>query len=362
MINRYFYFSIAMCMLINTMMFVPSILLTYRHEGAVPALALAVPIGVGFAMLFAKSLSRHPGTGIPGIMRPLPAVLRVPLLLYLGLMWFVAGGIVVYAFSDLTQRFVLPDTRLQLLLLLYGSAVAWCASRSSRTVLYVMEIMLTVSVPLIAFVLYKTIANEYFSWLAVWDTVSDHAFDRPSFTALCAATYVYTGYINMAAFNRVFDQKLSTRYWWAIGMAGFGVLLTSFLIPIGLHGTVGVTDYVYVWVTTADAIRAEYGFVERIMFVYLLLFLGLTLVFGSVTWHVGAELLKGAFPGNDAADRPSAVSLLICFGLLAIMIVAAYKTNVKELSAFAEGRLKLRFVSEAAFVLLVAFLARRRRT
>ena len=50
--------------------------------------------------------------------------------------------------------------------------------------------------------------------------------------------------------------------------------MIPFFVPIGFHGTVGVEDYVYLWSMTADSMMTEYGFINRVLFVFLLLLQG----------------------------------------------------------------------------------------
>jgi hypothetical protein len=175
---------------------------------------------------------------------------------------------------------------------------------------------------------------------------------------------VFTGYINLVIFNRLTGSYGAIKLKWGIPLLGTLVLLTTFFIPIGIHGTIAVNDYIYIWPSTADSLRMEFGFIERVLFVFLLLYLNFSLVFICVTWHVGAELLKGIFTRRPGPVDPDVVhmswlawGLFLLFGVLMLLVIRNY--NEKELLHVSSIWFEIRYAAELVLVAVMSWIGRK---
>ncbi|UJF34052.1 GerAB/ArcD/ProY family transporter [Paenibacillus hexagrammi] len=349
-------------MLTNTILFIPSILMKHRFSGTIPSMLLSVLIGSVLTYLFTHAMMTFNGKGIPEILEMfLPKWVNAVLLIYLGFMWFASGGLVAVSYSRILQRFVNPDLNLFLLIAFLGIACGWVATNGSRSVMYLMEIVLLLNLPMIGFILFKTVTNENMDWDAV-RVMIHYVWQWPNWESLAASTYVFTGYINWAIFNRTFrvDGRLS--FLWIVTLTGTLVLTSTFIIPIGFFGTLGVDDFIYTWVSTADSMRMEFGFVERVLFVFLLLYLNVAMLFITVTWHVGAELMKSVIPKKYqeyAGRRPRMTSGVIIAVFLLLSEWTARMFDEKHYMMLTSAWFQLRLPSEVALVLLIFWLGRR---
>ncbi|WP_162848560.1 GerAB/ArcD/ProY family transporter [Paenibacillus nanensis] len=360
---RYLYYMIIMCMLINIMLNVPTFLIERRYDGAVMGILAAVVSGSLCAVVFIKALRQFPNQGLPEIFRSyLPPAIRVPLLLYLGIMWLIAGLIVLITFSRILQRFLDPDIDILILRIFLILICSFLAAGSSRSILYTAEIVILLHVPFVALLLVKALGHEYMDWEAV-KAVGQFVRKTPDLEIISVASYIFTGYINMAVFNRFFRKEDKIRGLWLIPLAGFAVLFTTFFIPIGYHGTEGVASFIYVWVSTADSIRMEFGFVERVIYMFLLIYLSISLLFITMTWHVGAELLKDVFSKKQWAQeddqRFNWTRWLICLLFSPTCIVTLRFLNEKNYLELTDEWLIVRYISEVALVLIVFWLGRK---
>jgi len=362
-LKRYFYYVVIMCMIINIMLNVPTYLIEQRYDGAVMGMIAAVVSGGLCAFMFIKSLRPFPGQGLPEIFRTyLPHAVRVPLLLYLGIMWFAAGGVALITFSRILQRYLDPDIDILVLRILLILICSILAAGSSRSILYLAEIIIIFHIPLIGLLLIKSLGYEYMDWDAV-KVVSHYVKNPPNLEVVSVASYIFTGYINMAVFNRYFHKEDKITWLWIIPIIGIGVLFTTFFIPIGFHGTEGVETFIYVWVSTADSMRMEYGFVERVIYMFLLVYLSLSLLFITVTWHVGAELIKDAFSKKrwvQTAEQRFSWKLWIIILLLSVQCLLTLKyLNEKQFFELSRQWLILRYISEIGLVMIVFWLGRK---
>ncbi|RED64072.1 hypothetical protein [Cohnella lupini] len=367
--SRYFYYHVIYVGLINVMLFVPWTLVQHRFDGAVSAMAIAVVLGTFVAYATTSLYLRFPQKSLPDILNSLlPRWLALTINLLASTLWILAGILVIYSYSATIQQFFNPDMNPYLFLLLMTAAGVWGASRCTRSVQFAQEIMLLISAPLIIMILFKAVFNPWLDWDAIRVTAG-YIRTPPSFVSLCAATFVFAGYNTLAVFNRLLPQGTQIRYRWIIPLFCTFFLLVSFFVPIGFHGTVGVAQYLYIWSVTADSMIMEYGFVYRVLYIFLLLYTALSLMFAMNTWHTAMEFLKACRPKYkpDPDEYPTPkINWLINIGFAALTFAYAIWTNEQRNQLVNQFWLIARTFSDITSVVLLSFLVwkttRRRRS
>ncbi|MDZ5470480.1 hypothetical protein SM124_01840 [Bacillus sp. 31A1R] len=363
--SRYYYYLIFLNMLANIVVFVPRILLDDRRNGALSAMLIAIPLGLMISYFFTKFMSKFPGKGLPEVLKEVgfPKFLTVPLIGLTALLWFSAGILALLAFTDITKRFINPDIGVLYIALLFLLLVVWASKLPTEKVLYLLEIVLIVNVPVIAFLFLKAIMNDALSWPDMTEA-STYIMNIPSFDSLAATTYIFTGYINIVIFNRVFNEKINMRPFIFVIFIGIGVVLTTFFIPIGYFGFDGVGEFNFPWITATDAIRIEFGFVERVFFVFLLLYIGVALINVIVHWHVGLELILSILPEQKKKKKFKWLTKDLIVLLIIASIYMFIQFYMDETTVFKLGEwwLRLRMPNEYILVLaIILYVWRKRR-
>ncbi|WP_217593693.1 hypothetical protein [Cohnella sp. GbtcB17] len=356
--TRYYFYFYLICMLINTIFFVPRILLAQRFDGAIMALIAAVGIGTALAVTFTKSIGRFPGKGLPEIFAGfMPLPIRTPILIFMGIMWIISGSIIIIAFSFITNRYLSPETSPQLLLICFCGICSWASTRKASSIISVTEIIILVNLPIVAFIMYKSFSQKLFDWDSV-KIMTDYVFVKPSWSLLAAATYPFSGYINFAIYNRYF-KELKVTHLWLVPVIGAFVLFTSIVVPIGLLGTSAVGDYLYTWISAADTLRMQYGFIERVVFLFLFIYIGFSLLFVTICWNIGIQLICGCLPDRLTKKKRSRIVTYWCIAGVnaAVTFWTGVLSNDKGMINFVKIWLNLRLGSEIALVALMAVLA-----
>jgi hypothetical protein len=362
--NRYFYYLIFLNMLVNVLVYVPSILLKHRFEGAVLAIPMGIFIGSLLIYVFQWCFNHFPFKDLPEILSIYtPGWVRNPLLVLFGLSSFVTGMLTIIAFNNIAIRFINPDfagTRLISVFIVFIIIVL--ANLKTDKILYTLEIMLVLSVPLIAFITYQAYRSDYLTWNSVLEVLT-HWREPPSFSALSATIFTFSGFFHLVIFYRALYKKVNIRMLWMIPLVGTLNLATTFFIPIAMHGADGVGDYTFPWVVTSDSLQIEYGPIERASSPFLLLYISIAITSVVVKWHVAVELLLGIPKtwklGGKNRQSITGWIILISFGI--IVWISENKLREADIFRFGEIWLSVLFSTEVLLVLFMWFVARRKR-
>ncbi|SEO23495.1 hypothetical protein [Paenibacillus sp. OV219] len=358
--NRYFYYCVTLVSMLNLMLFVPYLLIQDRYTGALSSMITAAVVGSTLAILFTHVMKTFPGKGLPEIFGMFfPKWVTAPLMFLLGCMYFMSGSIVLTGFSVLINRFLNPDSSSFVVLSLLSIACIYGATRSTLSNIFILEMGLIISVPLILMILFKSYRSPSLDWDAM-RTVAQYWRNPPKLTPYAAAIFLFTGYSGYAIFNRLNPPNFRLRFRWLIPLIGCFILASSFFVPIGFHGTETVASYLYVWSVTADSMTMEYGFLERVVFIFLLLYLNLTLVYATNVWHISMELFKSCLPGAKPQIDPERTPLtnwIIACSLGLITVMTSYFFNEKQNLALATNWLIFRVFVEVIAVLFLFVLS-----
>jgi len=301
--NRYFLYLVLLNMIVNVIIFVPKILIDYRYEGAVMGVIIAIPIGVALNYVYCMAINKFPSQGMPEILATSKHRLFKIIHFYsIQLIWFAAGLITLVGFIDILARFVNPEMPKLALLVIYLAAIFLIIQMPTQRVMYFLEIVLFLNIPLIGFIIFQALTNKFLSWDSMLE-VGTHIFASPSLKSIAAATYCFSGYANLIIFNRVIKGKLKIWNFITILFLGIFNLFTTFFIPIGFHGSDGAQQYLYPWISTADSLRLTYSPIERVIFLFLMFYMSITLISISVHWHVSFELIKATFKGKFSKKK-----------------------------------------------------------
>lgn len=153
-----------------------------------------------------------------------------------------------------------------------------------------MEILLVTNVPVIVWVLYKAVSNEAMHYDACLEIVT-HILNRPTWDSISAGTYTFTGYTNLVIFNRLLKPNKNSLTMddpdcWNL------CFINKFSDSCWLPWNNG-REYLHIpWISTSDSMRVEFGLVERVLFIFMLLYTNISLAGSFIHWHVGVEFLK----------------------------------------------------------------------
>jgi hypothetical protein len=357
--SRYFYCLFLMNSLINIINFVPRELIDRRFDGALISILIATVLGTLFVYVFTVLITKFPGKGLPEILTSvLSRKVVSPILLFFSSLWCVAGTITLLSFVDITVRYISPDSSTYIIGISFLILVCICCRFDSLSLLYGLEIILGLTLPLIVYGMVKALVNPVFNWDSVLQ-ITTYIWHKPDMMSLAAATFSFSGYVNLAIFNRVF-HGLKLKHIWILGVEGLLVLLLTFLVPVGYFGTVSIERHVYTWFSTADSIRIESFIIERMLFIFYFAYMTLSLVSVIIHWHVGLELFKGAISsakkGPPKVEKWKEWSILCLFSGIVIALIQLDQYQLNMLGAWF---LQIRWYGEMFIIALLFYCYRK---
>jgi hypothetical protein len=352
--------------MMNVMLFIPHILIQERFHGAVSGLVVAMAVGTALSWITTACFERFPGMAAPEIVKMfLPAWLAAVVIAVSTGIWISGGVLALYSFTRTMSIFFNPDMNDYVFLALVAFAGVCAGSRSTRSVQFTLEILMIVISPLAFIILYKSLTNASIRWDSI-RVVAGYVRTKPTFESVAAATFLFSGYMNITMFNRLNPKGFRIRHKWIIPLISCFFAFTSFFIPIGFHGTMAVDQYMFLWSVTSDSMQMKYGFVQRVLFTFLILFSVLSLMFVMHTFHSGMEFAKSLrprhLPQTEQWPVPK-INWILCglFAILAFIYTAWANENRNQwaVMVWLVGRFLMEILT-ALLMILFVWMARKR--
>ncbi|MCQ6282478.1 GerAB/ArcD/ProY family transporter [Bacillus sp. EB600] len=292
--NRYFYYLTLVTMIVNMVGSVPKILFKTKDFGTITSILIAIAIGILFIYWITSFFNQFPGVGFPELLKNhMPKWISTFLLFCFGLMWFFVGLETFISNTFLMKRFLTTQTPIFWIAVLLLFFVSFGVLLSTKSVLYTVEIILLLNLPLFVLVIVELYANENLKWDFIRKAWM-YLYHQPNYSSFSAAIFVFLGLFNLSIFNREFNNKQhhTPLQLLLFCVLGAGLLLTTYFIPIGYNGFDNINFITYPWILTADSIKVGFAFIERVMFVFLIVYQSIAFLGLIISWHVGLEFLK----------------------------------------------------------------------
>lgn len=360
--NRFYYYLILINMVANIIASVPAILLHYHKEGTVSSMIMGIITGVILVTIYTRFFNSYPGMTLPELLqKTTPKWFYLPFVFLLAILWFVAGLITLITFTFLLIRYLSPEMPImQICLTIILSVIFGCLMKTQR-VLFTTEIILLITSPLILFIFYKA----YTSPNLEWDFVREAALyinKIPNWNSFASCFFLFLGVANLFIFNRYFTKK-QTFGWKQISLITFiavATLFTTYFIPIGFNGFENIDQLVYPWISTTDSLRMDFFVIERVLFIFLLFYLGIAFISILIHWHASMEFLRFIFKFENINFKGNSIGKFIPIPFF--IAISLYLVN--ELNEYQLFRYTSIFYSILVFVfplmvLVFVFIKRR---
>lgn len=359
--NHYRLGLIGIAMLITPIVYLPRFFIEARFTGAIPAIIIAAMTGSLISIWFLHSMKQSRGlTVLEVIKKQVPSYLGWPLHVCMSITGYVGGALVLITMSSVTMRFINPTMDIHVLLLCFLLAGGWSALRSSRALMFGMEYWILLCVPLLFFLWFKSVSNTMFDWDAVL-MLTDYVKITPSWQLIFVGSFIFTGFISFYVFKEAAKWQASIHEAWMIPLAGVIVFCGFFFIPFGVHGTQAVEHYNYIWMNTADSIQLKHGMIERGVFIYLAVYMIISLLFISISWYSAAAWLMNGVLASAAYSpkKTRRIQQLVVVVMAVVAFAGGHYMNEQQLFLFTKYWFFARFIVDVILVWIVGSAVKR---
>ncbi|VDG96601.1 spore germination protein (amino acid permease) [Lysinibacillus sphaericus] len=295
--SRFLYYLIFTNMMAIITTPVPRILLVQSADGAIGSMLIGIAAGMLFTYITVKFFIQFPGRDLIELLQAYTSSwVRIPVTIYFALIWFVAGVITLIMTVFLLITFLTPEMSIYTITLSILVTVFFGVLLKSKSVLFTLEIVFILMIPIGVIMFFKLYSSSELDWNQVSLSIM-HINQMPKYSSLVATFFTFLGCSNLIIFNRYFKekQKVSNLSLVAIGAFGVLMLVTSYFIPIGLSGFDQIDQFIFPWTSSADAVRMKFGIVERVVFIFMFLFVTIAFVSIIIHWHVSYKLILSIY-------------------------------------------------------------------
>ena len=336
----------------------PKLLLRYSDQGAIPSMIAAVCAGLIFTYVVATFFNKFPGEGLPELLKKFtPTWFTKFVLFILSINFYIAGLFTLSTYTFILKRFLTPEMSIFIVILSFILFISFGILMKTHSVMYTIEIVLILFSPVFLFILIKAYTSPVFNWDFVRIAMM-HINHLPDMNSFTTATFILMGSVNLVIFNRVFtkQQKFSFKSLLMVGGMSIAVLFTTYFVPIGFGGFDQIKDLIYPWISTTDSMRMKFGLVERVTFIFMLLFLGIALLSITIHWHATFHLVTNLFPQKKLKWKNVDVTsylIIIIFWVLAFIVTI----KLSEYQLYKYIMIFDNFLPVFFLILLITFLA-----
>jgi len=356
------YYLIFVTMVTNIIATVPRILVIESKKGVIFSMIAALLIGVVLTYFVIQLFNKFSGQSFPNILKKYsPRWFYVPVILYFAISWFIAGIITLFTYVFLFTTFVSIETSLVITTLAFVIIVSFGMLMKSESVLHTVEIVFLLLLPVILFLFVKIMTDENLNWGFV-QVAMMNINTTPSYMSFSAASYLFIGVVNIVIFNSFFKDKLKFGFKQVtiIGTVGAVVLFITYFVPIGFNGFEQIEHLNFPWVSTSDSVRMKFGVIERVIFIFVIIFLGISFLSLLIHWHVSLKLLESIFHFKKLKWKKKNLTsyfFVILFCGISLFLV----TRIDEFELFKYASIFYNILPLFYFILFLSlFVAKRR--
>lgn len=287
--QRYYLYIFYINGLVSVTAFIPQLLYKNRFNGTLSSLVLSTLAGVILIYVFQTQIKNFPEKSITEILNSLfPYSIKNTFLFLNFILSIISGTLFLRSIMIIVERFL--DINSMLVFYFLMLLIIFTILSKTTSILFMMEIIIIFATPFLVLILLRFFTDN----LVLLDSISQsltYIMHIPKIDAVVGGLFVFTGFTNLLVYSEYIRPFSSKQLYIVLGII-CSVLYSIYFIPIGYFGLNGVEMENYVWITTVDSMRIDYFFLERIILLFILVLVGISLMYIIITYHSSLKLLQ----------------------------------------------------------------------
>ncbi|WP_164545599.1 hypothetical protein [Paenibacillus albus] len=328
--SRYYYYLMYLNFIVSMIEFTPSLIYAGRYKSSFISLLAALLLAGIMSLVFETQLNRFQGQSISKIMKgAITPVMQKLLFLCSLLLSYWIGLIYLISFAHIAHKYISPDISAGSLFGVFLLLAAFSSLLDSKSTLFMLELVALFSIPvllvlILVFALDPNIRIDFILEAATY------VRNWPSYPMLAAGVFLFNGYMARIVFNEHLKSSKPKKWHLVVMTIGLLLVVAYYFIPIGYLGLGGIKGDDNVWFTTMNSMKLPYFFIERFIVVFLMMQIGVSLMFVIVCWHSSLQFLKFALlmDGEKHKWLLFALLLVVSYMLWKLMDSAAIRHSI----------------------------------
>jgi hypothetical protein len=287
--QRYYVYLFYINALVNITAFIPQILYKNRFNGSLISLVLSTLIGTFLIFLFQTQIKKFPRQNIAQIMdRLFPKWFQKTFLFFNFTLQIFGGILFLISNTQIVNQFINPNS--MIIFYIFLLLIVFLIMNQTNSILYMLEIIVLFAAPFYLFIMLRFFTDD----LVMVDFIKQswtYLMHLPKMNSVASGLFVFTGFTNFFIYGEHILSIGKKQLLIALGIIYF-ILFSSYFVPIGYFGLNGVGKESYVWVTTVDSMRFDYFFLERMVSIFILVQIGITLMYIILSFHSSLQYLQ----------------------------------------------------------------------
>ncbi|MGD6830993.1 hypothetical protein ACQCT5_02430 [Sutcliffiella halmapala] len=287
--QRYYIYLFSINALVSLAAFIPQFLYKNRYNGSLTSLAISTLAGSLLLFLFQAQMKKFPGQNISGMLnRVLPGLLKKSFLSLNYILSILTGVLFLSSIMQIIGEFLTLNS--SIIYYFFLLLIVFSILSETKSLLFMLEITILFVTPVFLLVLLRFFTDD----LVLVDSIKEsltYFKHFPKWQSLVAGLFVFTGFTNLLVYSEHI-LPFTKKHLFIIWIISCAVLFSSYFIPIGYFGLNGVGLENHVWITTIDSMHINYFFLERIVLVFILVLIGVTLMYLVLTYHSSMKFLQ----------------------------------------------------------------------
>lgn len=325
--QRYYVYLFFINALVSVTAFIPQLLYRNRYNGSITSLALSTLAGTILILFFQAQIKNFPRKKFSDILNSVLSKVLKKSFLSLNFILSIFSGVLILNSIMLIigEFFNLNSTIIYYFFLLL---IVFSILNETNSILFMLEITIVFVTPFLLLILLRFFTDN----LVLFDSINEsmtYIMHFPKINSVLSGLFVFTGFTNILVYSEHI-RPFTKKHLLIILIIICCVLYSSYFIPIGYFGLNGVGMENYVWVTTIDSMHINYFFLERIVLVFFLVLIGITLMYLILTYHSSIKFLQ--MLTEDFGGKIKWVGILIV--VISALITQYYTDEINLLKFF----------------------------
>lgn len=352
--QRYYIYLFYINALVSVTAFIPQILYKNRFNGSLTSLVLSTIAGIILISVFQTQIKIFPGKSLSDILNGLfQGSLQKGILFLYFILSIVSGTLFLNSIMKIIEKFLFLNSNMIFYSIL--TLIVFSIMIETISILYMLEIILLFVTPFLLLILFR-----FFTDNLVWvDSISQsmtYLMHLPKLNSVVSGLFVFTGFTNLLVYYeyiRPFNRKQLIII---LGIIWF-VLFSLYFIPIGYFGLNGVENEKYVWITTIDSMRIDYFFLERIVLLFILVLVGITLMYIILSYHSSLKFFQLITGDAGGKLKWIVIAIVVISGIITQQFVDDF-----SLIKFFNYFFILRIILDLTIIFILLYASRRQQT